>query len=365
MAGLAIIIMLAGLELILRWRGVFSTDVNVYDQETGLFTKKPNSEILISNDCFENIEKNNSQGFHDSEFTLAKPDDVFRIAVLGDSFVEAQQVQVEKTFYYLLEQKLNELPTNKKKIEVYAFGMGGNSTFKNYLYLNQYALKYQPDLVILGFLAMNDFREDYGLLPQIFDKQGNIKTKPSGGQRLISKSVLFLWADYQWKLVKTRFGYIFRNIFLPKGAVSQLPFDFQVFLKEYPENWNKVWDLEEKLLREFKLKSEASGAKFLLVSFDDIWRAHPEILKENKEYGKYLTNFDLDFDKPEKILADFSQKEGINYLNLVPLLRERIKTENQMTFYYPCDNHWNEIGHLWAGEAIFQYLDQKSELIDN
>jgi hypothetical protein len=71
----------------------------------------------------------NSQGFRDREHSISKPAGVFRIAILGDSFAEAAQVDLEETFWAILETKLvaeNCFP--EAIIEVLNFGVSGYGT---------------------------------------------------------------------------------------------------------------------------------------------------------------------------------------------------------------------------------------------
>ena len=49
----------------------------------------------------------NREGLRDVEHQYAKPPGVFRILVLGDSFVEAMHVPLESTFPRRLEERLN------------------------------------------------------------------------------------------------------------------------------------------------------------------------------------------------------------------------------------------------------------------
>lgn len=348
-------------EIILRERGVLSLgQFNTYDKKTGLTILPPNSVVYQKDNCIDNVVRANSQGFHDNEFSLDKPDNVFRIAILGDSFIEARQVPIEKSMQYLLEQKLNELPRDKK-IEIYSFGKGGTGTFMHYLYLNQYVLKYKPDLVIMAFLPANDFRDDYEVSSEIFDGKGQIKTKLSTGQKLITKSVLLMWLQYKWQVIKTNhIGDAFRRVFLAKNSTAKVPFDFQVFLKDYPESWQKIWDLEEKLITGFKNKVEENKGKFMLVSINDIWRTNPELLEKNTQLNNVIKQFDLDFNKPENKLAEIAKADNFPYLNLMPIFRERVKEENKMIFVHCADGnydgHWNEIGNAWAAEFLFNFL---------
>jgi len=350
-------------EVILRKSGFVTLDVYKYDPQTGLNILQPNFQFRSTTDCFDTLVKVNSQGFNDSEFSLEKKEDVFRIVIIGDSFVEARNVPLEKSFQYVLEQKLNEIPG--RKFEVYAFGIAGNGTFKSYLYLNQYALKYQPDLVILAFLPFNDFRDDYLLLDKTFDAKGEIRTVMPGGDKLFGKSIFLSWLDYKWQVAKTSENFNrLKNIFSKKTSETQLPFDFQVFLPEYPQSWQKVWDLEKELISQFKETVKENGSNFLLVSLNDIWRAHPEILANDAQYGLYVKEFNLDLDKPEKLLGEFAEAENIPYLNLKEKLGGRIGNEKEIIFLYPCDGHWNDLGNLWAGEAIDDFLKENNQLIN-
>ena len=48
----------------------------------------------------------NEHGWSDRAYPLEKPADTYRIVVLGDSYVEAKEVPLEKTFHKLLEKDL-------------------------------------------------------------------------------------------------------------------------------------------------------------------------------------------------------------------------------------------------------------------
>ena len=50
--------------------------------------------------------KISAQGLRDREHSISKPAGTYRIAVLGDSYAEAMQVDVERTFWSLLPKRL-------------------------------------------------------------------------------------------------------------------------------------------------------------------------------------------------------------------------------------------------------------------
>ena len=70
----------------------------------------------------------NGQGWNSPhEYTADKPDGTLRIAVIGDSFIEAMQVDVDETYAALTEQALSAdgVCPGYDRVEVYSFGFGG------------------------------------------------------------------------------------------------------------------------------------------------------------------------------------------------------------------------------------------------
>ncbi len=124
---------------------IFSKSKN----EIILHELRPNSEAYYHG---VNI-KVNSQGMRDREYSVDKPEGVFRIAVLGDSLVFGFGVELNNTYTKLLEAELNKLGVGD--IEVLNFGMPGFGTKEEAEYWRVKAKMYDPDLVILGY-CLND-----------------------------------------------------------------------------------------------------------------------------------------------------------------------------------------------------------------
>ncbi|MCX5814218.1 MAG: SGNH/GDSL hydrolase family protein [Proteobacteria bacterium] len=87
------------------------------------------------------------------------------IAVIGDSYIEAFQVNVDENYPFLLRKKL------KEDYEVYAFGISG-AALSQYLHISRYVNKhFRPDIVIFN-LVHNDFDESIqALSPQNYHFQ--------------------------------------------------------------------------------------------------------------------------------------------------------------------------------------------------
>lgn len=324
-------------ETTLRFLGYAASDI--YTQgEAGLLILNPNKKIHIRSACFQNDVKTNSFGFHSREYSLEKPEGVFRIAIIGDSFIEAMQVPLEKTVASLFEQKLNSLASRFYRYEVIPFGISSHGTYKNILYYENYASRFNPDLVI-DALAWNDIEDD------VFESE--TIAKPPGGllkqiKKVLRKSVL---------ITTLRKSYM---TFLsdPERNSDTLSSGVEILLPEYDDFWEKAWILQEKLLKNFKKAATKNNSDFMLVSLTDGYRVHQDLLEEFKATTQGNA---IDLDKPEKLLSEIAQENSFVYLALSPLFRERAEKEDGTTVW-PCDGHWNEMGHEWAADALFDYL---------
>jgi hypothetical protein len=348
----------------------YSAGMYHFDRNTNLLTLNPNSKFFYTKSCFQNQVEVNSEGFHDTKPSIEKQAGTYRILVVGDSYVEALQVPTDKTFYNLLEQKLNnEFPD--KKFEVYGIGKSGNGTYQNYQYYQAYGEKYKPDLIIDSFLVGNDFRDDSLELSKLFSKEAgydvvNVRTfakfddqgnlvnpdeklnapEQNVVKKIAEKSVFLTWAYRSYREILNR-KYFNANSSEPQS----LPIlDNQVYLKSYPDVWNEAWQIENNLLRTFNNTASKNGSKFLLVSLTEGYRINPE------------PNENLDYDKPENKLNEISTAEHFSYLPLLPVFRQ-LNKETGENPHLECDGHWNETGHLWAANTIFDYLKNHPELI--
>jgi len=103
---------------------------------------------------------NNDGLIGDIEYAEDKPQDVYRIIALGDSFTEGPYVESGDTYPKKLETMLNSqhVCPDIDRFEVLNFGVGGyDIEYAAHRFLTR-GLKYQPDL-ILWFLKDDDFIE--------------------------------------------------------------------------------------------------------------------------------------------------------------------------------------------------------------
>lgn len=164
------------LEMIFSIAGIGEQEFLKIDPVSG-FSPMENKHITWRKEGFGRAWYN-SHGFRGPEIPLQKPQGTYRIAVLGDSYVEALQVDRPDTFCYLLESKLNETYPGSR-FEVLNFGVSSYNFSQTYLRLKEKVLAFDPDLVVLAARVDTSF---------------HLAPKPDGGF-LYARPSFFLGAD--------------------------------------------------------------------------------------------------------------------------------------------------------------------------
>src|SRR5262245_53641337 len=103
------------------------------------------------------IGRTNSWGWNDREWSPHKTAGTIRVAVLGDSYVEALQVEQVNNFLAITENLLNR--DGGRRFELMNFGRSGFTQTEEWLVLKNEIVDFEPDLVVLFFYAPNDIAD--------------------------------------------------------------------------------------------------------------------------------------------------------------------------------------------------------------
>lgn len=308
----------------------------------------------------------NSLGFHDVEHTFHKPEGTFRIIILGDSFAEAIQVPLEETFHKIIQEELNKRPDFP--VEVISLARSGSGTSKSYEILKETGLRFQPDLVLMQFLSNDLIDNSPALKKEEKDQEERRKqyipqfreaylrylwVKPSRFNQLLALKLARLYQGFQVTEHADRdtYGFIHLNTL--------------IFCDEYAHLWERAWRRTQRFIREAKNLAADNDAKFLLVSFPEMWRVGSleEMNRRMRAMSRDALDYQWDFDKTDRILRDFCQKEGILFLSLLPDFRAAHR-KFRKSLHYAFDMHLNERGHQVAADVILRYVAGKN-LITN
>ncbi|HEU4364313.1 MAG TPA: hypothetical protein VFT13_02490 [Candidatus Krumholzibacteria bacterium] len=134
-----------------------------YDSVTG-GRNYPNATLMYRNARGEEVRRRtNSWGFPDVEHELERVPNTLRIGFFGDSYAEAMQVQLEDTYFRVVDRELNaridELQgaANRHgepihRVEAICFGMSGRSTLQSWLECGQWMDRTDLDYVVYLFV---------------------------------------------------------------------------------------------------------------------------------------------------------------------------------------------------------------------
>ena len=304
----------------------------------------------------------NSLGYHDIEHTLQKPEDTFRVLILGDSFVEAIQVPLENTFHKIMEKELNR--RMNFPVEVISLGRSGAGTKKSYEILLETGNRFSPDLVLMQFLS-NDLIDNSPPLKK--EEKEQEKRRKQYIPQLREAYFRYLWVKPSRfnQLLALKLARLYQGFCVSKYADRDkygfIHLNTLIFCEEYSHLWERAWRRTQRLIRQTQTLSEENGKEFLLISFPEMWRvgSTKKIDRRMKAMSRDAMDHRWDFNKTDRILRDFCQKEGIPFLSLLPGFLESYRMFRKR-LHFAFDMHLNERGHRVAADAILEYILRKN-----
>ena len=142
------------------------------------YAGRPNVAGVQSNEGVSRL-KLNAQGFHDTDHSPVKKDDVFRVMVVGNSYSMAVQVDREDGYVARLGDELRACPALAgREVETINLGVDGYTIHQQFLTYRDYGLKLKPDFVLLqtnAFVVPGDLNPLQNLSPRLDrDAQGQL-----------------------------------------------------------------------------------------------------------------------------------------------------------------------------------------------
>ncbi|MCC6796690.1 MAG: SGNH/GDSL hydrolase family protein [Candidatus Hydrogenedentes bacterium] len=373
------------------------SNISVQAHPTRGWMMRPNNRARTQYLDYDVLVTTNSKGLRDGEHAYEHPKGVYRIALLGDSFMEAYQVDMAFALPQLLEVALES-----RNVEVINFGVRGYGTAQEYLMLLEEGLRYTPDLVLLAYYPLNDLVDNSYELTQLawgddvwrtasrpypaIDTDGTISVAlrdPLKARRAIELDVA---QSLRWKEILANRGFImntathetFRFLqqaysldnsiqFDPNVEYGSLLTSYSPGVPQHPEMtadqyaalWNDAWDITARCIREIRLVAAQNGAKFAAFSIP------AKIQVDERLQASLLSQFpglQLNIEKPQAQLAALAEAEGFAKLDLFPVIKASCGTDGSVLYHRYRDTHWNSKGHAVAAKALIEFL-KSHELI--
>ena len=373
--GIAVLVAALLTEAYLRWRIPFTeTEWPArFDPELG-FLFQPNARVRWTNHVDFWVEQTtNSLGFPDREPVVPKPDGMFRVLVIGDSFVEALQVRLAEKMHVLLEARLRDA-LDTDMVDTVAFGYSGTGQNTQLGYYDRYGADIDADLVILMFYS-NDFADNSALLqgvlygwdprrpPQPFhepDESGATFTRVGIDPDWMSHRLRPPRRDrepHQQVIMERQQVIIERypetRALFGDWSPSEYP-DCIFYAHELPPVFSRALASTEHALRLFRERTEVRGEALLLVTINGVvthWNLHCHAVKVSRS---------RDALNQLKRITEIAGRVGIPVLDLHAAFAQRGDWRDAE---FAGDKHWNALGHRWAAEAIADYLLEHRELL--
>ena len=312
----------------------------------------------------------NSDGWRGPETPLAASPRTFRIALLGDSFIEAFEVPFEKTVGELIEGRLSAL--RGTPVEVLNFGHGGYGTTQELLTLQHEVWKFSPDLVLLAVTTGNDisdnsrrlkridyvpyhvFRGDSLVLDTTFRESKGYRSRALWTQRMLAVMRHSRLAQLVNRARRSSRRTELRQTNRTPG--EEVGMRDEVHLPPASAEWVEAWRVTEALIRRIGDECRSRRTPFAMVTLTRSIQVTP-VPEEKERFLRELGAPDLYY--AERRLAALGRREGIPVLNLAPTLAERA-VRDRVYYHAHQDSlgvgHWSEAGHEAAAELIAGWL---------
>jgi GDSL-like Lipase/Acylhydrolase family len=288
----------------------------------------------------------NANGWMSSfaEYQEAKPAGTYRIAMIGDSYIEGLAVEPTAN---VAEQLQNDI--GNPSLEVYRFGIAG-APLSQYLHmLRREVCRYRPNLVIVN-LVHNDFRNSYTFDPRAF-ASSFLKLEFNGGgvDEIEPRELVQPWyqpilagfatARYLARRYNLQFKLHRRQLARdvpasesdgPVTPRTEVPSDPELVVTEY-------------LIQKLRLSAANCGARLALVIDGD---RHVIYDGRTEPSAKLRLN---------EMVSAVARRHHVPFLDLHGVFRHDY-LEHGQKFNSAVDYHWNERGHAVAAKAIKQLL---------
>lgn len=274
-----------------------------------------------------------------------------RIAIIGDSFVEAFQVAPKDNFGGVLRRRLGD------DYEVYSFGFSG-SPLSHYLQISRSVNRvFDPDILVFN-LCQNDFHQS---LCEVRYPPGMMCYAERGGH-LIEGDIIPFSPNRLKRLARQSalVRYWYHNL----GGRIDLP----IFTREFDTNEQRFKEGGMALL-----KDDTEELKQLRGKIDQVVGIILRTIREEAGSKRIIMMLELvsvydvaDFTKaPQWWVNDMMERRcaenGIEFINLAYAFKADYEQHGER-FESPYDSHWNEAGHRVVGEEVARLLTSNSQV---
>ena len=358
-------IVLGLLEVVLRTTHLFGAYVSWTTPDPNLgfrYVPGDHAWIFLEGNLRTTVHVNR-YGWIAPEWSEPKPAGRLRIALLGDSFLEALQVERSETASAIAERELQE--RFGSGVDFITFGRSGFSQTEQFFLLQNEVMRFAPDVIVDFFFPGNDIadvnrstagntlRPFYAVAPDgklVFDNSFDRST-PYRLRVLIDpfkrRSALISLIVQSYNAVLRRRASTSQQYDVERGYLS--------LCTPAPDaSFQASYKLNRRILKDEAELARKHGIPFVLVTLDNPAyepRVAEKIRHEVPIFDPYCIENDM---------ARLAHGVGAYHLGLQSIFAEAYSRNNR-DLHWPSDGHWNEAGNRVAGHALAQTLENVLE----
>lgn len=348
--------------------------LTAYDPELG-WSKRPNGRAESRTHEFHVVETTNSQGLRGPEIPFDKLPGVFRVLLLGDSFLEGFTVSFDDLVSEQLRVQLQR--RMGVPVEVVNGGTVGYSTDQELLFYRRDGRRYHPDATVLLF-TVNDVwfnrSERYwrGSKPRFILDDGelvltNSPTPPPsenefayavpGGRGLawgVRRSDAWLGARSAFYRLarKAVADSPWTRRWLIHYRLAGVPGEWKPWSKRLTPALAEAWTMTEALLAKLGDEVEADGSTFSVFYVPHRAAVYPEHWEHTRR-AYDMTDAGWDPAQDAVVLEQICRRCALDCI--IPL--EEFRSEGATkALYFSEDAHWTPEGHRLAARLIAERL---------
>ena len=332
----------------------------------------------------------NGDGMRDRERVLPRPADSLRIAVVGASTVESEQVELPETFEALMEKDLNtSAELHGRHVEVLNFGVEAYTFGQTYLTVRNHIWKYDPRVVVLVESPLSVLKSVPGMgavpsIPFFRLNGGHLEPDEAASARpalnphheamvdawheLMNRSYLLCLLNQAKRRLPVHLAAARELVRrTPPPGVNEPPPDFITtwpYLPDLPQT-QQAWAVTEALVREMRDECKRHGAEFFFFVADMNAQSHPDPAVRATFAGRLgISSLDLS----DRRFESFGAANGIPVFPLAPVVRGYAQT-HQIALHGNIreynEGHWNPLGHQIVAPVITDFLRKHSQVLND
>jgi hypothetical protein len=244
----------------------------------------------------------NGQGIRSShEYQREPANDVVRVAVFGDSFTHADDVQNDLAWTTIWEK-------SHSNIEVLNFGVPGYGTDQAYLRYQKHGKAFSPDIAVLGIMSENLNRNLNHFIP--------------------------FYRHDAWPNSKPRFEFAPDGTFTLRENVFRSASDYQVLIDDLPATLTKLGEHDWWYNAKYKPGVMDKSALYRLMHYGYILFRYPWMLDSQNLYNKESEHYKILLEIIQRFSEEALESESIPVIVLFPSLEVLAQYRGDGSFAY-------------------------------